>query len=152
MSRSRLALVHGLSGAAALGIVLCYWSMALYAEVLASADTVILLRQVILYVLPLLVLCLATAGASGAKLAGRSQAPQIRAKSTRMRLAALNGLLVLIPAAVFLGLRARTGDLSGPFAAVQILELCAGALNIVLLGLNMRAGLALKARKAPRPA
>ncbi|MCR8547915.1 hypothetical protein M4578_08750 [Salipiger sp. P9] len=147
MSRSRLVLIHGASGAAALAIVASFWSLALYAEFLASSGAVIAIRQAILYVLPFLVLAMAAAGASGARLAGGSKAPAVRAKMARMRVAALNGLLVLVPAAVFLGLRARAGDLTGAFAYVQLLELCAGALNIVLLGLNMRAGMAMKARK-----
>ncbi|MBN9886813.1 hypothetical protein [Salipiger abyssi] len=152
MSRASLVLIHGASGAAALLVVASFWSLAFVSEFFAATDTVILLRQIILYALPLLVLALASAGGSGARLAGRSKAPQIVAKMARMRVAALNGVLVLIPAAVFLGLRAQAGDLSDAFGYVQLLELCAGALNIVLLGLNMRAGMAMKARKAARTA
>ncbi|MGR3376621.1 hypothetical protein [Salipiger abyssi] len=147
MSRSSLVMIHGASGATALLVIASFWSLAFVSEFFAAPGTVILLRQIILYALPLLVLALASAGASGARLAGRSKAPQIVAKMGRMRVAALNGLLVLIPSAVFLGLRAQAGDLSGAFGYVQLLELCAGALNIVLLGLNMRAGMAMKARK-----
>ncbi|APZ52087.1 hypothetical protein [Salipiger abyssi] len=152
MSRSSLVMIHGASGATALLVIASFWSLAFVSEFFAAPDTVILLRQIILYALPLLVLALASAGASGARLAGRSKAPQIVAKMARMRVAALNGLLVLIPSAVFLGLRAQAGDLSGAFGYVQLLELCAGALNIVLLGLNMRAGMAMKARKRTRTA
>jgi hypothetical protein len=150
MFRSRLVTLHGVSGAAALGLVACFWSLALWCELGASAATVVVLRQGILYALPLLVLALATAGASGARLAGRVPGPAARAKLRRMRLAAVNGLLVLIPAAVFLGLRARAGDLSGPFATVQAAELCAGAVNMVLLGRNLAAGLAMRARAPHR--
>ncbi|MBN8186907.1 hypothetical protein JF540_09415 [Salipiger thiooxidans] len=150
MSRSRLVTLHGVSGAAALGLVACFWSLALWCELGAPAATVVVLRQVILYALPLRVLALATAGASGARLAGRVPGLAARAKLRRMRLAAVNGLLVLIPAAVLLGLRARAGDLSGPFATVQAVEFCAGAVNIVLLGRNLAAGLAMRARASHR--
>lgn len=152
MSRSSLVMIHGASGAAALLVAASFWSLAVFSEFFAAPDTVVLLRQIILYALPLLVLALASAGGSGAQLAGRSKAPKILAKMRRMRVAALNGLLVLIPSAIFLGLRARAGDLSGAFGYVQLVELCAGALNIVLLGLNMRAGMAMKARKRLRAA
>ena len=57
-----------------------------------------------------------------------------------------NGILVLIPAALFLAFKARAADFDAAFYAVQALELTAGATNIVLLGLNMRDGLRIKGR------
>jgi hypothetical protein len=61
---------------------------------------------------------------------------------------ALNGLLVLVPCAVFLHARAVAGDFGGVFALVQGIELLAGAANLALMGLNLRDGLALAGRIA----
>jgi hypothetical protein len=57
-----------------------------------------------------------------------------------------NSLLILVPSAVFLALKAHAGDFGAPFYAVQALGLLAGAANIMLLGLNMREGSRLKGR------
>jgi hypothetical protein len=56
---------------------------------------------------------------------------------------AANGLLILVPAAVFLALRAQAGLLDGVFYGVQAVELAAGAANLTLIGLNIRDGLRL---------
>ena len=51
-----------------------------------------------------------------------------------------NGILILIPAALFLASKAKAAAFDTTFYAVQALELFAGATNVVLLGLNMRDG------------
>ena len=45
-----------------------------------------------------------------------------------------------MPSAVFLATRAREGDFGRDFALVQAIELIAGAVNLGLLGLNLRDG------------
>lgn len=69
-----------------------------------------------------------------------------------MRFIAANGILILIPAALFLSAKARGAEFDSAYYAVQVLELAAGATNIVLLGLNMRDGLKLKGRFRSGPA
>jgi hypothetical protein len=77
-----------------------------------------------------------------------------------MKVIAANGVLVLVPAALFLAVRARGGQLDAVFMLVQAIEVAAGAANIALLSLNMRDGIilgraarvgraALSARSAP---
>lgn len=63
-----------------------------------------------------------------------------------MPIIALNGVLVLVPAAFFLAWRSAAGVFDGSFYAVQAIELAAGAANLVLLALNMRDGLRLTGR------
>ena len=63
-----------------------------------------------------------------------------------MPLIAANGVLVLIPSALFLASEARAAEFDASFYVVQALELAAGATNITLLGLNMRDGLKMKGR------
>ncbi len=77
--------------------------------------------------------------------------PLIAAKKKRMPFIAANGILILIPSALYLSFKAHAGAFDTGFYAVQALELIAGAVNIVLLGLNMRDGFRLtgKLRRSP---
>jgi len=61
-------------------------------------------------------------------------------KLKRMPLIAANGILVLIPSALFLASKARAAEVDNLFYSVQALELVAGAANVTLLGLNRRDG------------
>jgi hypothetical protein len=63
-----------------------------------------------------------------------------------MPLIAANGLLVLLPAAIFLNLWAAQGTFDSRFYLVQAVELLAGAINLLLMGLNMRDGVKLTGR------
>ena len=76
----------------------------------------------------------------------------IGAKIKRMPLIAANGLLILVPSALFLASKAKAAEFDTGFYVVQALELVAGAANIVLLGLNMRDGLTMKGRLRRRSA
>jgi hypothetical protein len=71
----------------------------------------------------------------------------VDAKKKRMPLIAANGLLVLLPCALLLNHWAAAGSFGAAFYAVQALELAAGALNLTLMGLNMRDGLRLTGRR-----
>ncbi len=55
--------------------------------------------------------------------------------------AAANGLLVLVPCALILDRWASQGAMDGAFYPVQGVERLAGAVNLTLLGLNLRDGL-----------
>ena len=63
-----------------------------------------------------------------------------------MPVIAFNGLLILVPSAFFLAYKAGSGDFDTSFYAVQALELVAGAVNLSLIGLNIRDGLRLSGR------
>ncbi len=147
MSRTTLVALHGAAGAAALLTITTFWVSALTAELVLSSAGVATVRTAILYALPVLVIAMIATGASGARLAGRSKAPVIRAKRRRMALVAANGMLVLVPSVIFLWWRAQAGLFDATFGIVQIAELAAGAVNIVLLALNMKAGMAMRARR-----
>ncbi|MEO1285642.1 MAG: hypothetical protein AAFV92_12275 [Pseudomonadota bacterium] len=61
------------------------------------------------------------------------------AKRTRMKAAAANGLLILIPSAIFSAWKANATAFDTTFAVVRIAEFIAGGANIILLGPNVRA-------------
>ncbi len=64
-------------------------------------------------------------------------------KKRRMPFIAANGIVILLPAAVYLQNKAVTGTFDTMFYAVQVIELLAGAINLVLMGLNIRDGRAM---------
>lgn len=63
-----------------------------------------------------------------------------------------NGILVLVPVALFLVSNARAAEFDTIFYAIQALELGAGAANIAQLGRNMRDGPKMKGRLRRRSA
>jgi hypothetical protein len=94
---------------------------------------------------------MALAGMSGFRLGKTWRGPVVAQKRKRMPMIAANGIVVLIPAALYLASKAQAGQFDTSFYIVQVIELIAGAVNITLLGLNMRDGLRLsgKLRRAP---
>ncbi|WP_321338525.1 hypothetical protein [Breoghania sp.] len=149
-------LIHPIAGAIALLTIAAFWLSTALSELIGSKEVVIAVKTAIPWGFFLLIPALAATGGTGFSLAKGRKAGLIAAKLKRMPLIAANGLLVLIPAALFLASKAKTGEFDAAFYGVQALELIAGATNLVLLSLNMRDGYRLtrrlKARsKAPQP-
>ena len=86
------------------------------------------------------------AGASGMLLSRSRQGRLVGSKKKRMPFISANGLLVLVPCAIALNLWAATGRFDTWFYIVQFIELIAGAVNLTLMGLNVRDGLRLSGR------
>lgn len=139
-------LLHPVAGGLALFAIVTFWLSTALSELFGSATSIIAVKTAIPWGFLLLVPALAAAGGSGFSLAGSRRAGPVGAKARRMPWIAANGLLVLIPAALFLAARARAGELDALFYAVQAIELAAGGVNIALLGLNMRDGLRMTGR------
>jgi hypothetical protein len=66
-----------------------------------------------------------------------------------MRLIAGNGVLVLVPAVLFLAWKAAQSEFDAAFIIVQVVEFAAGSFNLVLMGLNIRDGLRMTRRLRP---
>jgi hypothetical protein len=138
--------IHPIAGAVALTTIAIFWLSTALTELFASHASVALVKTAIPWGFLLLVPALAVTGASGFFLAEGRRAGVIGAKIRRIPFIAGNGILVLIPAALFLASKAKAAEFDTTFYAVQILELLAGAMNIALLGLNMRDGFRMKGR------
>jgi hypothetical protein len=148
-----LKLVHRTAAVAALGLIGLFFSATIVTEGLAGPGQVAWFKQLIVTPgLWLLIPSLAAAGISGNLLARGRSGPAILAKRRRMALAAGNGLLVLVPCALVLARWATAGAMDGTFYLVQGIELLAGAVNLTLLGLNLRDGRRLTHFRAPEPA
>lgn len=139
--------LHAGAGSLAFLIIAGFQAATIIAEASGDRPAIAAVKVSIAWLLLLLVPTLATTGASGARLAGHWRNPLIAAKLRRMKMAAANGLLVLVPCALFLASRASSGRFDTTFAAVQAIEIVAGLINLWLLGANIRAGLQLHARR-----
>lgn len=136
-------IIHPLAGLLALLTIATFWLSTAISELFLSAAAVSAVKTAIPWGFILLVPALAATGGSGFALSKGMRKGLVEAKRKRMPFIAANGLLVLIPAALFLAYKAQAGAFDASFYAVQVLELIAGAANITLLSLNMRDGLAL---------
>lgn len=94
----------------------------------------------------ILIPALAAAGGSGFFMSRSRRGRLVDTKKKRMPFIAANGLLVLIPCAIVLDRWAAAGSLDTSFYLLQALELVAGAVNLTLMGLNVRGGLRMAKR------
>jgi hypothetical protein len=130
--------------------ILTFWISTVIVELFGSHHLITTVKQTIPWGFLLLVPALAITGATGFAMAGRRNERRIRAKKRRMPFIAGNGLLILVPAALYLDLLASRGDFGAVFSAVQTIELLAGALNLTLMALSLRDGLGLSGRLTSR--
>lgn len=135
-----LSQVHKLSGILALMTIGTFWVSTAVSELFLDRTVIIAVKSFVPWGFLILIPMIATAGATGVRLARGRSAGVLGAKRRRMPLVAANGLLVLIPAALFLASKAQAGVFDAAFYAAQALELVAGAANILLLTLNIRDG------------
>ncbi|MBB4256951.1 MULTISPECIES: hypothetical protein [unclassified Bradyrhizobium] len=139
-------IIHPVAGAVALTTIATFWLSTALTELFASHASIATVKMAIPWGFLLLVPALAVTGGSGFFLAKGRRGGVIGAKIKRMPFIAGNGILLLIPAALFLAFKAKAAEFDTTFYAVQTLELLAGAMNIALLGLNMRDGFKMKSR------
>jgi hypothetical protein len=139
-----LVIVHRISAFAGMTLIASFWASTVLVELFGAPDAIARVKTIIALLLPALILALATAGLTGRRLAKGWKSPIAAAKRKRTAIAAANAILILIPAAIFLAIRARAGQFDTSFYAVQAAELVAGAANLMLLIANARAGHRLK--------
>ncbi|MGA8652304.1 MAG: hypothetical protein WB677_17120 [Xanthobacteraceae bacterium] len=144
--------LHPIAGVVGFVTILTFWLSTVTAELFGSMAVIAAVKEMIPWGFLVLVPALAIAGASGFRLAGASSDPRIVKKRRRMPFIAANGILILVPAALYLATLASRGEFGTIFYAVQAIELVAGAVNITLMALNIRDGLSLAAnRRGRRP-
>lgn len=141
------AQVHKIAGVTAFAMIAVFWVSTVITELVFDAATVTQLKTAIPYGFLLLIPALVATGVSGLRLANGRRGGVLGAKLGRMPIIAANGLLVLVPAALFLAARAQAGAFDAAFYGVQAVELTAGAINLWLLSLNIRDGLRMTSRR-----
>lgn len=139
-------IIHPIAGLVAMLTIATFWISSALVEVFGSPEAIATVKQRVVWGLLLLAPSLAVTGGSGVAASRGRRDGLVGVKLRRMRVIAANGLLILAPSALFLAARARAGVLDETFRLVQAVEFAAGALNLVLLGLNMRDGFRMSRR------
>ena len=142
-----LRMLHLLAGLLATLTIAVFFTSTLLVELFGSPAAIAGIKHLIVFPgLFVLVPAIAATGGTGFALSKTRQGRLVEAKMKRMPFIAANGLLVLLPAAIFLNLWAAQGTFDSRFYLVQAVELLAGAINLLLMGLNMRDGVKLTGR------
>jgi len=139
-------LIHPIAGAVAILTIATFWLLTAVSELSGSHAATIAVKTTVPWGLLLLVPALAITGGTGFGASNGRQPKLITTKIRRTALSGANGLLVLVPSALFLAYKAGGGEFDSAFYVVQAVELIAGAVNIALLGLNMRDGFRMTGR------
>jgi hypothetical protein len=143
--------IHAAAGVVATLCILGFWSSTVIAELFLSPQVIVLVKRSILDAMWLLIPAMAVTGASGFALARGRAGRLLEQKKRRMPFIAANGLLVLLPAAIYLHAKAFAGEFDAAFYGVQTVELLVGAINLSLLGANLLDGLRLAGRLRAGP-
>ncbi|MBW9053997.1 hypothetical protein [Rhizobium mesosinicum] len=133
-------IIHAGAGTLAMILIGGFLIATLICELLLDAAAILAVKKAILAGLCLLIPMLAITGGSGFSLARGRDSPAIKRKRGRMKIIAGNGLLILLPLAILLYLRAAAGLFDAAFYAMQTLEVLAGSAQLTLLALNFRDG------------
>ena len=140
-------IIHRTAAIAATLCIAVFFSSTLMVELLGSQDSIATVKSLIVFPgLFILVPALAITGGTGFSLAGECKGGLIYRKKKRMPFIGVNGLVILLPSAIYLDRLAAAGSFETTFYAVQGLELVAGAINLVLMSLNIRDGLSVSKR------
>lgn len=138
---------HLIAGVVATVTVASFLFATVIVELFGSPQAVATIKSLILVPgLFILVPALMATGGSGFVLARSRQGRLVDSKKRRMPFIAANGLLVLVPSAILLDRWAAAGTFDTTFYLVQGVELLAGTVNLVLMGMNIRDGLKMSGR------
>ena len=142
--------LHAFAGTIALICISLFWTSTMYSELFGTYAEIAKVKSNILWGMVILIPSMMAVGGSGFALGGKWKSKIISAKKIRMKIIAANGMVILLPSAIFLTQWADAGLFDAWFYTVQALEIIAGATNITLLGLNMKDGIALARRRASK--
>lgn len=134
--------IHRIAAIMATLCIATFFTSTIVVELFGSYESIAMVKSLI--VLPglfILVPAIAITGVTGFSLSKSRAGRLVESKKKRMPFIAANGLLILLPAAIILDYCAFSGSFGTRFYIIQGLELMAGAVNLTLMGLNMRDGL-----------
>ena len=143
-------IAHAITGTTAMLIIASFWISTLASEIFRASAAVAAVKHAIVYGLFLLVPFMAATGGSGFVLGKTRKGSLLAQKKKRMAIIGTNGLLVMIPAAIFLNGKAAAGEFDVLFYAVQVVELSVGVVQLILMSMNFRDGLKLAGKLRPR--
>lgn len=142
-----IVLIHAFAATVVLLTVATFMIATVVSELALDHAAVAAVKHAIVVGLAVLIPALIITGGSGFTLSRRRQGRLVKVKQRRMPFIVLIGLLILLPAAVFLRMKALAAEFDSLFFAVQGIELLFGAIQLTLLSLNFRDGLRLRGRR-----
>ncbi|NOH65965.1 hypothetical protein [Vibrio rotiferianus] len=145
--KKKLSLVHRISSISAYLLIMSFFTSTVVVELFGDQHAILAVKTYISYAIWAVVPLMAVAGITGAKMAPNVKKGPLAAKKKRMPFVAMNGVLVLVPAAIYLQHLAAIGQFDTTFFIVQVVELIAGFINLTLMTLNIRDA---KANKKPK--
>jgi hypothetical protein len=142
-----LLTLHRVSALIAILCVATFFSTTIYVEFFGTEESIASLKSLIVWPgMFILVPSIALTGASGFTLAKSRSGSLVQHKKKRMPFIGANGVLVLIPCAVFLDIWASAGAIDAVFYLVQGIELIAGAVNLIFMAMSLRDGFKMNGR------
>lgn len=143
--------IHLAAGLLATLSIATFFVSTVIVEFFGSHEAVAMVKAwIVMPGLFILVPALAATGGTGVFLAKSRQGRLVEAKKKRMPYIAANGILIMIPCAIVLDRWAAAGVFDLTFYVVQTLELLVGAVNLSLMGMNIRDGLKMSGRSCCR--
>ena len=139
--------IHFVAGILATLTIATFLISTITVELFGTPEAIALVKNLI--VMPglfILITAIITTSGTGFALAKIKSGRLVQAKQKRMPFIGANGILVLIPCAIFLDHWASAGYFDTTFYIVQGIEIVAGAVNLTLMGMNIRDGLKMSGR------
>lgn len=127
----------------AISTISSFFLSSLYAEIIQDNKVILQVKTFIVYAIPLMLIFMPTIGITGNKIAKLVDSLIVKRKNKRVKLMALNGIILLTLAFV-LYFRAKNGKIDSTFLTLQIIEFCFGFTNISMLFLMLKDGYKLK--------
>ncbi|WP_137939640.1 hypothetical protein [Chitinivorax sp. B] len=145
--------VHAIAGMVAMLTVTAFLLATLISELFLDHAAVIAVKHaIVVYGLAILATAMVFTGGSGFSLAAIRKGKLLEKKQQRMSIIGFNGMLIMVPAALFLNHKATVGQFDRVFYAVQGTELIVGLVQLTLMALNLWSGLKLTGRLRQRSA
>ena len=144
--------IHLVVSAIATLCIATFFTSTVFVELFGTHEQIAAVKSLI--VIPgllILIPAIAMTGGTGFALSKQRKGKLVDSKKKRMPIIGANGLLILLPSAIFLDQWASAGSFDTKFYVVQGLELLAGAVNLTLMGMNIRDGLKLSGKLGKKP-
>ncbi len=144
-------IMHRVAAGIAFFCIASFFTSTLVVELFCSHAAVAQVKSLILLPgIPILVLAMIITGSCGFALSRSRKGKLIEAKQRRMPFIVANGILILIPCAIVLESLAAVGTFNRVFYSVQVIEIVAGFINLILMSMSIRDGLKLSGRLKKR--
>lgn len=138
--------VHLFAGILATLTIATFFTATVIAELFGTQQQIVLVKNwIVAPGLFILISAIILIGMTGFKLASTG-AEQVAIKQIRMVFIVANSLILLLPAALHLQHLATLGSFDLLFYLIQIVELSASAVNLLLMSLNIKDGLHLSGK------